>query len=223
MADAIGMLALLTGGVLVVCAGVLAGFFILLAGPTKGPKIQEYADPRKALLVIDIQEDFTGKTAKPPFPYKDSNELIESVNRAIEIATVKGFIIVYIRQEFEGFAGKMISRLFGRGTAVKGSPGAEMDQRIFIESDNIFSKPKGDAFSNIEFGKFLVEHQVNELFLTGLDAEFCVRMTARGALNRGYRVNAVTDCIALRAERKWDALMKKYERYGVVLKRSEEL
>lgn len=210
-------------GAVIVCIGLLIGILILLAGPTRGEKIEKYSDSRKALLVIDVQEDFTGKTAKPPFPYKNSGELIASVNGAIKNATDKGFIIVYIQQEFAGFTGKITSRLFGKGTAVKGNPGTEIDQRISIINDNIFPKPKGDAFSNPELGKFLVENRVDELFLTGLDAEFCVYHTACGALNRGYGVNAVRDCIALRAEKKWDALMKKYERKGIVLKQSSEI
>jgi nicotinamidase/pyrazinamidase len=211
---------LISVAMLVVFTALLIGILILLAGPTKGPGIPEYADPRKALLVIDVQEDFTGRTAKAPFPYKNSKELTASINRFIKNASDQGYIIVYIRQEFVGFMGKMISRIFSRGTAIRGNPGTEIDSRISIVNDNIFPKPKGDAFSNPELGKFLTEHRVNELYLTGLDAQFCVFMTARGALNRGYRVNVVTDCIALRVEKKWDALMNKYERNGIILKKS---
>jgi len=203
--------------VLVICIGLLMGILVLLTGPTKGPKIEKYTDPRKALFVIDVQEDYTGATARPPFPYKKSRELITSINGFIEKAARNDFIIVYIRQEFDGFMGVMISRVFGKGTAIRGNPGTEIDQRVTIVNDNIFPKPKGDAFSNPELGQFLVEHQVDEIFLAGLDAQFCVYQTARGALNRGYGVNVLTDCIALRAEKKWDLLMKKYERYGVVL------
>jgi len=203
---------------LVVVLGLFVVILLVLAGPTKGPKIQKYADPQKALLVIDVQEDFTGRTAKPPFPYKNSRELIETVNGLIEDASGKGFNIIYIRQEFDGFMGKIISRMFGKGTAIRGTPGAEVDQRVSIINDNIFTKPKGDAFSNPALGKFLVEHSVNELFLTGLDAEFCVYHTAKGALNRGYTVNIIPNGVALRAEKKWNVLMKRYERDGIILK-----
>jgi nicotinamidase/pyrazinamidase len=207
---------------LVVFAALLIGILVLVGGPTKGPKIPEYTGPRKALLVIDVQEDFTGRTAKAPFPYKNSKELITSINRFIEKASHQNYIVVYIRQEFDGFMGKMVSRIFSGGTAIRGNPGTGIDSRISIVNNNTFPKPKGDAFSNPELGKFLAEHKVNELYLTGLDAQFCVFQTARGALNRGYRVNVVTDCIALRAEKKWDALMKKYERNGIILKKAVE-
>lgn len=55
-------------------------------------------EEKKALLVIDIQEDYTGLTAKPPFPYKDSERLIATVNKIIETAARKNLIIVYIQQ-----------------------------------------------------------------------------------------------------------------------------
>jgi nicotinamidase-related amidase len=85
-----------------------------------------------ALLVVDIQEDYTGITAKSPFPYKDSERLIETVNKVLEESAEKNLIIVYIRQEFDGCWGKMISKLIGHGTAIKGNPGTEFDKRIRI-------------------------------------------------------------------------------------------
>ncbi len=52
--------------------------------PTKGVKISQYASPHKALLVIDIQEDSTGITAKDSSPFKnDSEKYIASVNQII--------------------------------------------------------------------------------------------------------------------------------------------
>ncbi len=204
--------------VLLLCAvGVLLGGIIAMGVPTQGNRIEKYSNPQKALLVIDIQEDYTGTTAKPPFPYKDSEKLIAKVNKVIEKASGKKIIIVYIRQEFDSLFGRTISKMFLGGTAIKGNPGTDIDKRISIISKNSFSKPKGDAFSNPELDAFLIKHHVNELYLTGLDAEYCVHSTAKGALNRGYSVKIITDCIALQAEKKWDDLVKDYEQEGIDL------
>ena len=67
---------------------------------------------QKAIIVVDIQEDYTGLHAKPPFPYQDSNTLIALVNRVIEKAVEQNFVIVYITQEFDGLLGKTLSKLF---------------------------------------------------------------------------------------------------------------
>jgi hypothetical protein len=58
-----------------------------------------------------------------------------------------------------------------------------------------FSKPQGDSFANPKLNEFLTGQRVNELYLAGLDPEFCIYATARGALNRGYKVNVITDAI----------------------------
>jgi nicotinamidase/pyrazinamidase len=200
--------------IVTVAAVVWIGIIICSAmSPTKGKHISRYLKPAKALLVIDIQEDYTGETAKPPFPYRSSGQLIAATNQVIADAVKKGYVIVYIRQEFDGAMGKV----FGRGTAMRGTPGAQIDKRISIVSRNEFSKPKGDAFSNPELESYLIERRVDELFLTGLDAQYCVHLTARGALNRGYKVSIVKDAIALRAENKWNELLAKYTQEGIHL------
>jgi nicotinamidase/pyrazinamidase len=176
----------------------------------------------KALVVIDIQEDYTGATAKPPYPYKDSVRLIETVNKVIEEAVKKDFVIVYIQQEFDGFLGKMISRIVGHGTAMKGNPGTEFDKRVKIVSDHCFTKLMPDAFSNPHFEAFIKENQINELYLVGLDAGGCVYFTAKGALKRGYKVSIIQDAIVLLAEKKWDSLMKKFKENNITLLLSKE-
>lgn len=101
----------------------------------------KYNNHKKALLVIDIQEEYTGATAKPPFPYKDSERLITTVNKLIEEASKKNILILYTRQEFDGFWGKAVSKLVGHGTAIKGKPGTEFDKRINIVSGHSFTNP----------------------------------------------------------------------------------
>jgi nicotinamidase/pyrazinamidase len=177
---------------------------------------------QKALLVIDIQEDYTGTTAKSPFPYKDSERLIATVNKIIEEAVKKNIIILYIRQEFDGFFGRLLSRIFGHGTAIKGNPGTEFDKRITIMSNYCFAKSMPDAFSNPNLELFLKENQINELYLVGLDAGACVYFTAKGASKRGYKVSIIKDGIVLLAEKKWDSLLKKYKKSGITLLSSEE-
>ncbi|HNX92045.1 MAG TPA: cysteine hydrolase [Syntrophomonas sp.] len=196
---------------------ILIAKIILISVPTHGSKIVRYENPRKAVFVIDIQEDYTGTTAKPPFPYKDSAKLIAAVNTITEAAATKNIIIVYIRQELDGFLGRLLSNLFAGGTAIRGNPGTEIDKRITVISGNIFPKPKSDAFSNPKLGEFLITNQVDELYLVGLDAAGCVHNTARGALNRGYAVTIITDAIVLREEEKWAELLKQYEEEGISL------
>ena len=105
----------------VLCAsGIMIHELIKLGTPTEGKMIQKYANPKKALLVIDIQEDYTGSTAKSPFPYKNSVRFIGKVNSIIEKAKNKNVIIIYISQEFESVQGRILSKIFPGGTSLKG-------------------------------------------------------------------------------------------------------
>lgn len=181
-----------------------------------------FDNPPKALFIIDTQEDYIGTTAKYPFPYKDSEQLITTVNKIIVKASQQNILIIYIRQEFDGFIGKMFSKLIGHGTAIKGKAGTEFDKRISILSNHCFSKPMPDAFTNSKLETFLNEQQVKELYLVGLDAAGCVHLTAKGALKRGYRVSIIKDGIVLLAENKWDNLLEKFKQDGITLITSDE-
>ena len=179
--------------------------------------------PQKALLVIDIQEDYTGSTARPPFPYKDADKLIGSVNKVIQKATEQNILMVYIRQEFEGIFGRLFSKIFSGGTAIKGRPGTEIDKRIDIKSAHLFTKPEANAFSNAGLGVFLEEQKVGSLYLTGLDAWYCVFSTAKAGKKLGYEVSIIKDAIALKAENKWVEILDKYKQAGIRVVRVEEV
>jgi nicotinamidase/pyrazinamidase len=211
-------------------AALVASLYITLTQASSGARIAEYKNPHKALLVIDIQEDTTGTTALPVAPYKGKAEYIARLNKIIEAASRKNILIVYIKQEFEGLWGKTLSWAVFCGSDIKGNPGTEIDKRIVILSKYTFSKPWGDSFTNPELDKFLTGLRVNELYLTGLDPEFCVYATARGALNRGYRVNIVTDAllswrdgICIWKKNNNEGIFKKYREKGIKLISSKEL
>jgi nicotinamidase/pyrazinamidase len=209
---------ILATALLILCiVGFLIIQVVIISQPTQGNRIASYANPGKAVFVIDIQEDFTGTTAKPPFPYKDSGKLIAAVNTITEAASRENIRVVYIRQELDGFVGRILSNLFSGGTAIKGNPGTEIDKRVNVVSSYVFPKPRSDAFSNPRLEEFLIEHHINDLYLVGLDADGCVHATAQGALNRGYSVNIITDAIVLREEEKWEGLLKQYREEGITL------
>jgi nicotinamidase-related amidase len=51
--------------------------------------------------------------------------------------------------------------------------------------------------------------------VVGVDAEYCVYQTAKGALNRGYKVMVVKDAIGLLREDKWGKILNKYKDNGI--------
>jgi len=86
---------------------------------------------------------------------------------------------------------------------------------------NVFEKRRTDAFASRALEAWLVEREVDELLLAGVDAAYCVAMTARGGLNRGYRVRLVAD--AVRSRHPLGPVLEALRRRGVGLVTSAEL
>lgn len=203
--------------VVVLVAGV--GFIVAkkIYTPTQGKKINKYTNPQKALLVIDVQEDYTGLKGKQPILFKGVEREIETINRLIDNASESGMKVAYIRQLFDN---NFIVRLLG-GRTIEGQPGTELDARIKMINKNDFTKKISDAFSNPRLDEYLIQNQVDEVYLVGLDAAYCVYYTALGARNRGYKVTAVTNAIMTR--KNMSDILRLYEKNGILLASSEEI
>jgi nicotinamidase-related amidase len=177
---------------------------------------------QQAIIVVDIQEDYTGMTAKPPFPYQDSETLIASINTVIEKAAGHDCTIVYTTQEFDGILGKIASKLLFKGIAIKGQPGTKIDSRLSIVSHHHISKSTFNAFSNPELHSCLERHHVKDLYFVGLDAAYCLDKTAKAAVRLGYNVHMIHDCIVTQFEERWHRLRQQYEKKGITLISSHE-
>jgi nicotinamidase-related amidase len=181
---------------------------------TRGKRISPYLNPRKALLVLDLQEGYAGTTARQPVTAPPATGMIATVNRLIEVASRTGMEVAYVRQVFSN---NFFVRLHGGRRAGK----VIIDRRINVINSNDFEKNRTDAFSNRKLEQLLIDSQVDELYLTGVDAAYCVYYTALGALNRGYRVTVVTDAVASRD--KMTDVLDRYGRKGIGTITSEEL
>jgi len=206
--------AAIIGSTLLFAAYVLRSMFI----PTRGKRIGSYLLPNKALLVLDIQESGGNRqnisSALPidtPF-----GQMLINVNRLIECFERSGHEVAYVRQVFTS---NIITRLHG-GRILAGRMEPRICRWVNVINKNDFAKNRTDAFSNKQLEQFLIDHQVEEIFLVGLDAAFCVYYTALGALNRGYRVTVVTDAIL--TGRNMRQILQRYHEKGISVLSSQE-
>lgn len=202
-----------------IIAFILALFLFInhISTPSKGEPIKKYDHPKKALLVIDTQEDYLGEHAKMKANYQDIDLFFQRINAIQYSANLRGMKIIYIRQEFDGVFGKMMSKVFMKGTTIIGTDGAKMDKRLHFFSNIEFTKDRGDAFTNPKLDEYLIENQIDELYLCGIDGEYCVFTTAKGALNRKYKVNIFVDGILLGNPENYNDLIQKYDQAGISL------
>lgn len=195
---------------------LLSSVFALLYAntrPTTGPRIGSYSTPRTALIIIDIQEDYTGPEAKKR--YRDGDRIVAASNALLNQARHKGMPVVYIENVIDN---RLIGFLAG-GVNAPGSPGTAMDRRLLqIPGAETFTKNRADAFSNPVLDAFLRRNQVNKVLLTGLDAAYCVNATTKGALNRGYKVTLFPEGIATESGTRIDKLIKEWREAGAEVK-----
>lgn len=150
------------------------------------------------LLIIDMQEDYTGENRnRKRFPY-DIEPLIDNVNHRINSYSREH--IVYIKNQF-----------FWESPKREKSLSKEMN----VVSDQIFTKRNNNSFKNIEFANFLREKNVTELEIIGIDGNYCVKATAIAASKAGYKVFLNENCIGIADAKKFRKSKMKMKRIGV--------
>jgi nicotinamidase/pyrazinamidase len=199
-------------------AVVIFGMTYWSMRPTTGTHIDTYSSPRTALLIIDIQEDYTGPRAKKP--YRERQKIVTTANALTVQAIEKDMTIIFIHNIVEN----PVMSYFMDGVNKPGAPGTEMDERLIRPvGSKTFQKSRSDAFSNPDLDTYLRKNQVDHLLITGLDAAYCVNATIRGGLNRGYKITVYSNGIATESPTPIDNLLKKWEAQGVKVKSSSDI
>ena len=167
---------------------------------------------KKALLVIDAQEDFIGEQRnKDKFDYEDIDELVKNINDKIRTYDQNMDEVIYIANILSNnFLNK---KFFPYGIA--GSKGAKFDRRIRIVSENYFEKQVGNAFKNNNLVKFIKDNEISEVELVGVDGIGCVFRTAKGAIDIGLKVAIASDSVGTVNPEKFIKLSTKLKSVGV--------
>jgi nicotinamidase-related amidase len=167
---------------------------------------------RKALLVIDAQEDFIGEQRnKKKFNYEDVDELINNINDKITTYEKNGQEVIYIANVLPN--NFFYKKFFPYGIA--GSKGAKFDKRIKIVSENYFEKHIGNAFENDNLVKFIKDNRIEQVELVGVDGTLCVFKTAKGARKIGLMVNILSDSVGAVDSEKFIKISAKLKTLGV--------
>ena len=142
---------------------------------------------RKALVVIDIQNDIT----------RHYREIIDRINDAIDWAVENGLEVVYIKHN---------NLSAGTRTFKPDTKGAELVPELKIASDNIFVKTKANALTSATFSEYIQGIDINEFYITGADATACVKSTCFNMTKAGYNVHVISDCVTSYDLKKMDVV-----------------
>ena len=177
---------------------------------SEGKPIGDYENPQAALLVVDIQEATTGDMSDNSYYKERSGKLIHIVNLLSENFNKSGKPIIYIRSEISNPLLNLLNNSYA-----KNSPGAQFDKRLKHNNGIEVVKNRSDSFINTQLDSILSSHQVNELYVTGLDAAHCVNTTVQAALNRNYKIFIVEEAVMAKSDALKDSMMLVFEERGV--------
>ena len=138
---------------------------------------------RKALVVIDIQNDIT----------KHYRDIIDRLNAAIDWAAEQEMDVVYIKHN---------NLSAGTRTFKPGTKGEELVPELRIVSDHVFVKTKANALTSEEFSAYIRGNGIDEFYITGADATGCVKSTCFNMTKAGYTVHVISDCVILTTNKK---------------------
>ena len=130
-------------------------------------------DPQKtALLVIDVQKALFTR----PEPVYNASEMIETINALISRAQLFGVRIVYVQH-----ANKSILK--------KGSDGWQLHPGLKPTGrDLMIEKEEGNSFTNTRLLGEFEARGIQNVLITGLVTNQCVRATSLGGLQLGLNV-----------------------------------
>ena len=175
---------------------------------------------KKAILLVDFQEDFTeGKKGSLAVPGTDGN-YIDAVVLATRTFAKKGFLI-YATQDWHpqhhmsfyvnhpGTRPFDTTQINGRSQVlwpphcVQETPGANImiENELFTQVIKKGMDPQFDSYSGFAddggqktgLDEVLKKAGITELFIYGLATDFCVKFTVLDAITAGYRVQLVLD------------------------------
>lgn len=146
----------------------------------------------KALFIVDMLHDFVDEDGK--LPVKDAKTLIGNIAELKGYAEKNGIPVIYAN---DAHAKDDPEFQYWPPHAIKGTYGADIIGELKYNKENIIiEKQKLSAFTNPGLDGILGAYNVDEIYVTGVATEYCVRGVTMDALDLGYKVNLVADAIA---------------------------
>lgn len=175
---------------------------------------------RRCIIIIDPQKDFIneeGVYAKRHPQIHAIKNAAERIQQLIDKGKKYDLIVVYSNYKQDQFGEGLLM-------CIPGTEGHELGIAVLPETI-ILSKAEHSAFSSSTFSDFIRERNYEQLLLGGFLAEYCVKQTALDALNFGYNIALISDCIATGDDvrERVIAVLQELKKEGVLITSSDQL
>lgn len=160
---------------------------------------------RKALLVVDVQNDFCPKGA---LAVPKGDKIIPAINKYINIFA-KAKLPILATRDWHPKVTKHFKKFGGTWPVhcIEGTNGADFCPNLKLTGDTILlykgMNPGQDSYSafqaedknGVTLEDYLNLLEVKELYIAGLATDYCVRFTTRDAIQKGLKVKILVDAI----------------------------
>ena len=143
------------------------------------------------LLIIDPQNDFTNPHGAYAGRHgiEQITEAIAKINMVIGTKLVQNHAIVYADYKPDQFEKGLL-------IGIPNTFGHLINANLLVDEQFIrFAKNEHSCFSSTNFKHFLKNKGFHLILACGFLAEYCVAQTGLDALNEGYKMTLIGDCI----------------------------
>jgi nicotinamidase/pyrazinamidase len=157
------------------------------------------AEPKQALLIVDVQNDFCpGGT----LAVERGDEVVAPLNRLIDQFLQRG-APVYKSRDWHPATTKHFAKYGGTWPVhcVQNTRGAEFhpalrdDPRIIVVSKGLGDTDCYSAFDETDLAAQLHQQGIEEVLVGGLATDYCVKNTVLDALKHGFKVKGLKNAM----------------------------
>jgi len=186
---------------------------------------------KTALLVVDLQKDFTmpwGSVYREPV-----GEMMDRVSENIDKLREKGVLIVIVysggpakkEMHARSSASRILDDKGDRRCLIEGTPGFELDDRIHIDVNNdiMWKKKAASAFFKTNLDEVLRAKGVENVLVCGTKTNVCCRATVNDAHTHEFRTFIIRDMTATNTPELHDFFCDDMNKYLATAITSEQM
>ena len=159
----------------------------MLESPTKHNEWEPtMAELRRALVIVDVQNDYFAEEGPLAIQYPDRNESLANIIRTIDLAEKQGMPVAVVQHQYPA----------GAPVFAEGSEGWELHPEISSRRTDSWKhivKSYSSVFAGTDFEAWLRENEVNAITVVGYMTNNCDLATAAAAEPLGIAVELLSD------------------------------
>ena len=156
-------------------------------------------NPKRALIVVDVQNDFCPGGA---LAVAHGDEVVEPLNKLIDEFLERGDPVYKSRdwhppttKHFQAYGGTWPVHCVQNTKGAEFHPALRDDPRIEVISKGLGDTDCYSAFDETDLAARLRDQKVEEVVVGGLATDYCVKNTVLDAMKKGFKVKAVENAM----------------------------